>query len=257
MFDLELYTSSVTNGSLLQVTSKYNSVVPTLNSGFQVPTLNKIMAAFAISAHAQRLQLQAPSMRSFPYPDYVPVNRGTVFESPVRGFVAPQYPVPLNYTEELDAFAENNNSAAETMYAAVIFCDGPVAPAPAGRAFTVHGTSSTTLTAGAFTSFAPVLDQSLPAGQYALIGARAYSATALFFRIIPAMGPLWRPGSVAVQAYDGMGADGARMGGWGTWLVFQQNVAPSVEIFATSADTAEEVWLDLVYMGPGASPQAS
>ena len=122
---------------------------------------------------------------------------------------------------------------------------------------TVHGTSSTTLTAGGWTSVPITLDQALPAGVYNLIGARAYSATALFFKVIPAMGPIWQPGSTAVQAYDGLDAPGSRMGGFGVWLSFQQNVLPSFNYFATSADTAEEVWLDLQYAGAAPGGQAS
>jgi hypothetical protein len=37
---------------------------------------------------------------------------------------------------------------------------------------------------------------------------------------------------------------------WGVWLTFYQNVPPQIEIFATAADTAEEGWFDLVYLGP-------
>jgi len=37
---------------------------------------------------------------------------------------------------------------------------------------------------------------------------------------------------------------------WGVWMTFYQNVPPQVEFFATSADTAEEMWFDLVYLGP-------
>jgi hypothetical protein len=101
-----------------------------------------------------------------------------------------------------------------------------------------------------------VFDQALPAGYYALIGARAFSASALFFRMFPAMAPLWRPGGVAVQAYDQLDPVNQRFipnmsdmsQGWGVWLSFYQNVPPQCEFFATAADTAEEGWFDLLYV---------
>jgi hypothetical protein len=104
----------------------------------------------------------------------------------------------------------------------------------------------------------PVFDQPLPAGYYALVGARAFSATALFFRMLPAMGPLWRPGGIAVQTYDQLDPPNQRFIAdwassslfWGVWLYFYQNVPPQVEVFATGADTAEEGWFDLIYISP-------
>jgi hypothetical protein len=120
--------------------------------------------------------------------------------------------------------------------------------------FTVHATSATTLTAAKFTPCIPTLDFALPAGRYALIGCRAFSATARAFRILPSMNQIWRPGGVAVQAYDqldppqqrGWNWLGQADSGWGTWLEFQQNVLFQVEMYATSADSAEEFDFDLV-----------
>lgn len=255
MFTLEVYKSTMTANTLTQVTSVYSGVTPTLNSGFQVPTLNNIMGIAGVGGHLHRLQSQAPSLRPFPYPDFMPVNVGSAIESPVKGVFIPANPIRVNYTEELDSYAYS--TSAETVYTMVQFCDGPVVQSPPGRVITVHGTSSTTLTAGAFTTVAVTLDQALPAGVYNLIGARAYSATCLFFRVVPAMGTLWQPGSTGVQSYDALDAPGARYGGFGTWLTFQQNVLPSFNFFATSADSAEEVWLDLQYAGTGPAPQSS
>jgi hypothetical protein len=162
----------------------------------------------------------------------------------------------MNPTDELDIFVCQNLGAAETEYVFVTLTDGMVAPAPMGRYFTVHGTGTTTLTAGAFTSCALQFDQAIPAGLYACIGARAFSATALGFRLAPAMEPLWRPGGIAMRSYDQMDPPGQRgyiydgqvVAPWGVWMTFFQNVPPQLDMFATGADTAEEVWLDLIQL---------
>lgn len=255
MFTLEVYESSVTASALNQVSSVYSGVVPTLNSGFQTPTLHYLMGVAGVGAHTHRFQVQAPSLRPMPYPDLVPVNVGTAVESPVKGFFAPSNPIPLNYTEEVDMFAYTGTT--ETTSACIIFSDGPVIPSPNVRTITVHGTSSTTLVVSGWTACAVTLDQSLPAGVYNLVGARAYSAHGLYFKVIPAMGPLWTPGSTMVQTYDALDAPGSRFGGFGTWLTFQQNVLPSVSCYSYVADTAEEVWFDLQYAGTGPVPQSS
>jgi hypothetical protein len=67
-----------------------------------------------------------------------------------------QYPMQLNYTEELDMFAVTGTT--ETMYGAVLLSDGPVVKPPLNGMFTVHATSATTLTAGAFTTWRQIRD---------------------------------------------------------------------------------------------------
>jgi hypothetical protein len=111
---------------------------------------------------------------------------------------------------------------------------------------TIHATASATLTALGWTAVTFALDQSLDPGTYAIIGARCFSATGMFFRVIPNMGAsVYRPGSTMVQAYDGAEIGKARRGGWGEWLRFATTNLPQIEVFATSADTAEELWLDI------------
>lgn len=268
MFHIVLYSSSIASGatSFAQVTGVYaDEPIPRLNSGFQVPVqLPYIGAVFGVGAHLCDIRPQAPSFLPLPYPTFNPGNRGAVFESPPRIFDFFSNPIPLRPTEELDIFATQNSGSSETEYVAVIFTDGQQTPAatptktPAlngnGRFFTAHATSATTLTASAWTLCSLTFDYALPAGYYALIGARAYSAGALFFRILPATAPYFRPGGLAVQAYDQLDAQGQRAfspyhrgyDGWGEWVRFWQNVPPQIEMFSTSADTAEEFWLDLV-----------
>jgi hypothetical protein len=274
LFHAELFSSSIAQNGYNQVTFfSSDAILQILNNGMQVSAnLPYLMAVFGVSAHLESVRMQSPSMLPFPYINISPSNRGTVFESPPRHLDLSHSPLPLKMTEELDCFAYQNGSASESVYVLALFCDGTApTPPPAinpativgmplspGRMFTVHGTASTTLTAGAWTQITPTLDQALPAGQYALIGARVYSATALFFRMYPQLAPQWRPGGVAVQAYDQLDPpyqramnqwSGKHGLGWGTWLTFYQNTVPKVEIFATAADTAEETWFDLVWLG--------
>lgn len=276
MFHLELFKSSISSGANTFGQVNYyttDNVLPQQVNGLQVPVnLPFLHSIMGVGAHMVHVRAQANSMTPFPYPALSPNNRGAAFESPPRIWDFSSYPIPLRPTEELDIFATQNSGGSETQYVAVQVCDGPVQPYSAivnpssvtgfgpqvGRYFSVHWTASTTLTAGAWTQVAPSFDQTLPAGQYALLGARVYSATGLFFRMFPATAPLWRPGGIAVQAYDQMDPVNQRFipdyattaRGWGVWLSFYQNVPPQVEILSTSADTAEEGWFDLVFINP-------
>lgn len=277
MLHLELFSSSVSNGANTFVQLGYvtaDAVLPSQNNGLTVisdlPYLHSIMG---VGAHLVHVRAQANSMLPMPYITIDPNNRGSAFESPPRTWDISMNPRPLRVTEEFDIFVSQNNSGSETEYVAAQFCDGPPTPIAVslnptgvannaltpGQFITAHTTSSTTLTAGAWTQVILTFDQTLPAGTYAIIGARFYSATCLFGRLYPATGPKWRPGGIGVQAYDQLDAWGQRAipwGGrlvapWGVWMTFYQNVPPKVEFFATSADSAEEVDLDLVYLSTG------
>ena len=276
MFHAELFSSSIVTGVTTPVQVNYvtaDAILTPIINGVQVSTaLSFLHSVIGIGAHLVAVRAQANSMLPFPYMNLNPNNRGAVAESPPRIADFSAWPVALKPTEELDIFATQNATGAETEYILVQFSDGgpdqlPVAvnppgmaaaPTTPGRFFTAHWTASTTLTASAWTKVTPAFDQALYAGSYALVGARTFSATGLFFRMFPSYGSLWRPGGACVQAYDGMdpynqrymNAFGASPLGWGVWLNFYQNTPPAVEIFATSADTAEEGWFDLVYLGP-------
>jgi hypothetical protein len=276
MFHSELFSSSIATGANTFGQVNYvtaDAILTPIINGVQVSTaLPNLHSVVGIGAHLVEVRAQANSMLPFPYITMNPNNRGAVAESPVRLFDFSTWPLGLKPTEELDIFATQNSGSGETEYVLVQFCDGPpatlpvavnppgiaAAPTTPGRFFTAHWTASTTLTAGGWTKVVPSFDQALYAGSYALVGAAAFSATGLFFRMFPSFGPLWRPGGVCRQSYDGLDPTNQRYqsalprnpGGWGVWLNFYQNTPPAVEFFATSADTAEEGWFDLVYLGP-------
>ncbi len=276
MFHMELFSSSIASGATTFAQVTYftpDNILSKLNNGVQVsPELPFLLGVFGIGAHMALVRGQSPSMLPFPYPTLGPNNRGSAFESPPRIWDFSMAPLALRPTEEFDIFATQNSGGSESQYVAVLFSDGNLTGVPVpinppglatntltpGRFFSAHWSATTTLTAGGWTQVQPIFDQTLPAGTYALIGARAFSATGLFFRMYPQMGPKWRPGGICVQAYDQLdpvNQRGFQQGfptrlGWGTWMTFFQNVPPQVEFFATSADTAEEGIMDLVYVGP-------
>lgn len=281
MFHSELYSSSIASGAntFAQVTGIFASaILAAQNNGFTVvhelPFLSQVMG---VGAHLVHVRPQSNSMLPAPYTAISPNNRGTAFESPPRYFDLSRNPMPLRPAEEIDCFATQNAGAGETQYILFNFSDGiqqPVAyglntggvagasTLTPGRAFTVHATGTTTLSAGAWTQVSLTFDQALPAGTYAVIGMRAFSATALFARLAPVTGIKYRPGAIAVQAYDQMDcpfqrmivAPGIAIAPMGEWIRFYQNVPPKIDFFATAGDNAEEVWLDLVFISAAAMP---
>lgn len=269
MFHMEGFRSSLASGVtnvFQQVTYvSVNSQLTALNLGVQIPVeLMYLHSLFGVGATLENLQPQANSWLPAPFPELAPNNVGTAIASPAKVWDFSRNPKAFRPTEEFKMFASQTSAGAEVEAVFFNVCDGPPAPLPTvangptlngvGQFFVAHGTAATTLVANAWTSVIPVLDQALPAGRYALVGARVMSAHALAFRIKPTVQPLWRPGGAAVQTAGQFDPPGQRyvnpltgqITHWGTWVTFYQNTVPQVDIFATAADTAEDIFFDLV-----------
>lgn len=248
MLHTELYSSSIASGtSLVQVTAVPSNIYPVTNSGFLVQGIHGISSVTAIGSGAIRAQLQSASLRVQPFIDCVPVNRSVGAESPVRFTDWGQAPLQVKSNEELDVFGCQNSGSSAYLNVIVTFSDGPIRPAASTGALTVHATASATLNAHAWTAVTFALDTSLDPGTYSIIGMRAYSATGIVARLIPNSGSqTYRPGVPMVQSYDTTDMRYARYGAGGQFITFATTALPQVEIYASSADTAEELWLDLV-----------
>lgn len=252
MIHLEAYSSSIASGTtpLLQLTAVPSQIYPPAANGLLVQQLNKVLLAAMLGPAAIRAQLQSPTLRKNPFIDIVPPNRGTLFGSPVRIADFSATPLVLSPNEELDVFATQNNGAPAIETVGIWFSDGPRSPRQGGAILTVHATASATLTAAGWTTVTFALDTQLDPGTYAIVGMRGFSATGELIRVIPnSAGQVYRPGVTMVQAYDGLDMKYARNGELGTFCTFATTNLPKFELFASAADVAEELWLDLVQVG--------
>jgi len=249
MFHLALYSSSIgPSAALAQVTQVADPVIAPAGNGFLVGVLSKLMRVAGVGTDLTRAQLNSASLRDFAPFDVNPVNVGTAIESPARLCRFDDNPIPLAVNEELDAFAVQSNVGAQLARVAVWFADMPVRPFT-GRMFTVRWTNATALVANAWTAFTPTLDNGIPSGSFAIVGARAISAGGLFFRFIPRGGTPNRPGGFAYQTQDGASFDGQRYGEMGEWMRFTNTTIPSIEMFSGLADATQQGYLDLVQVG--------
>jgi len=269
MFHMELFRSALSSGTtdVFQQLTYYstNAVLAPLVNGMQVSAmLPWLHSFFGVGAHLENIRPQSASMLPLPYPTFAPNNIGTAAETPAKFWDLMMNPKALRPTEEFDIFASQTNGSSETEAVFVNFTDNNPTPAPAlatgptingnGQFFIAHATATTTLGANAWTQVTPLLDLPLPAGFYALVGARAMSAGALAFRMLPIVEPLWRPGGVAVQVADQLDPPNQRFfnpltgkrSKWGVWLTFFQNTIPNVQLWSNSADTKEDFFFDLI-----------
>lgn len=248
-FHLALYNAAIASTTAnTQLAALADPVIAPSNSGYLVPpVINKVIRVIGCGNLLNRAQLNSASIRDYTPFDVNPVNVGTAIESPVRELWLNDFPIPLVTNEELDAYVTNSGSSSTQTQVAVVFADGPTTPYK-GRFFTVHFSNTVTLTAHAFTAFSPTLDNGIPSGTFAIVGARVNSATGLFFRFIPRGGLPYRPGSTMVQAYDQAPNWNDRYGRMGQWLQFTNTTLPQIECFALSADTSVDGFIDLVQL---------
>lgn len=251
MMHLAIYDASIANGSVLvQVAALADPKIAPAGSGLlvnkDVPMIGRVAA---VGTNLTRVQLTSATIRDYTPFDIGPVNVGTVIENPPRYLDFMDNPIPLAVDEELDAFGVQSNAGAQRITVAVWFTDGPRRKVTTGRPFSVHWTSSTTLTANALTSFQPTLDNGLPSGTFAIVGLRVISAGALLARLIPRGTTNIRPGVLAFQGQDGGPDREERYGAMGELLRFTNTTPPQIEVFSRSADTTEEGYYDLIQVG--------
>jgi hypothetical protein len=174
-----------------------------------------------------------------------PLRRGTLPGNLPPMAILGDYSLPLTPIDEI-AFETSNDlaSSTETHTIGAWFQFG-MRPIPTGAAYTLRATSSFTAVANKWTAGAFILDQVLPAGRYSVIGMSVISATAVFGRLIfPAQ--TYRPGTLgcADEGQDNFGY--VRMGAMGELGQFDSIAQPQLEIFCTSADTAQTVFMDCI-----------
>ena len=109
----------------------------------------------------------------------------------------------------------------------------------------VRVTAATTLVAFNWTNAALTFDQTLPAGEYMVVGGRFNSAGLLAWRcVFP--GLPWRPGGIGVTSDGGPEGTIFRVGNFGAWGSFRHNTPPTIDFCSATADTSETGHLDLI-----------
>jgi len=213
-----------------------------------VPVLNKIMGAWAGAEDIERAQLLSPSLRAMFLEELSPL---VLDETPVGsngGFIdMSKSPLALVTSEKLNALLENTAVTYES-HILVWLCDA--APSPiAGDIHTIRAVPDTAPTADVWTHSTLTFSQTLPAGDYAIVGAQWVEVGGIAARfMVP--GFSWRPGMLANTLGDGEFYPAFRKGNWGKWLEFDFDNPPSVEMLSTGTDKGE-FYIDMIQTRAG------
>ncbi len=160
-------------------------------------------------------------------------------------------PLVMVVGESYVATIHSDTTAAALQWVVEWFADGPIAP-HVGAQFTTRLTGATALVSRTWTLCPMVFDENIPRGRYAIVGARARSATCIAARMV-VPGAQNRPGVLGVTADSDYGWEGFRHGGMGVFAEWEDTDAMQWEFLANAADAAEVLYLDLasVRQGPG------
>lgn len=206
------------------------------------------MGAWAGAEDIERAQLQSPELRRMFLEELAPLVLDETPVGPNGGLIdMSDSPLELVVSEKLNALLENTANT-YTSNILVWLCDE--APQPVtGKIHTIRAVPDTAPVADTWTHSVLTFSQTLPAGDYAIVGASWVQATAIAARfMVP--GYSWRPGMLANAIGDGEFYPAFRKGNWGKWLEFDFDNPPSVEMLCPDT-TKGEFYIDLMQTREG------
>jgi hypothetical protein len=156
--------------------------------------------------------------------------------------------VSIRAFEELRAEVSQGGAYNETANV-VCHLGTSIDPLPSGTPFLIRGTSSTTLVASAFSDLTTITwEQTVPTGEYAVVRLLVLSTTGIAARL-KFDNQRFRPGSVCLNAAGDNEHPLFQHRRLGTLGRFRNTTYPIVSVFATSADTSQTVFLEVVKVG--------
>ena len=249
MLDMIAYDESQdSSGALVNVAAVADEHVRVVGDDIVIPNGRaNVGAVMALGATISLARLVSPSLRQIVNPDITPLNINA--EPTVDAFLRLwDNPWPLEAGESLNFQAAEGTGGAEREIGIVWLTDGPLTPVSAnGR--TIRATNGSTLAANAWTNGALTFGQTLPVGEYDVVGMAAFSTGLIAARLVFQNENPTRPGCVGYDTEVEGFAQHFRNGKLGVWGRFHTNAPPTVDFLAVSADTAQVVYLDVVKVG--------
>lgn len=244
-FTVIAYTESQDSAVLVPIAAVADSHVTVAGDDIYVPALAKLGGYWFGGASTTLAQIESPSLRD--QGCLIDVSAHDLADEPVTPAAMHKLfhnPIDLHETEALRTLAAEGGAGAVRTNAVLFLCRSPAEPVK-GREFTIRATNASTLVADNWTNGALTLTQTLPAGDYAIVGMKAWSAGLRAARLVIPGYP-WRPGCLGGDLCSDRDEPIFRHGKLGTWGRFKHNTPPTVDFFSASADTSQVVFLDLI-----------
>lgn len=241
--------TSVNVGGL--VTPVVDPTVTINGNNLLVPDkVNQVVAAVAWNTNAGALtkaQLQSPSLREVFFPSLTPLILQATPDSVPFVYECQDTPIPLSTNEGLNYFSNATNATSTGQQGALVFLgDGPIQPIAKSKVFTMRFTTAIQQAVNVWVSGAMTLDQTLPVGNYDVVGMRVEAAGLLAARLIfIGASAVVRPGCPGNASDATNDLYSFRMGRMGVWGSFYSLTPPSLEVLGGTA-ASQTGYIDLV-----------
>ena len=245
MHHLLAWRVSAADATAVDVTPVADSIWAIQNGHFMPQRNWLLQAAYFGAAGPNRARFITPTFRQITTPWIRPVNTDIVPANVVGAADYRANPLMFRALEEIQLEGMQTTGGAAVVVGIAAVSKEPIVPAPQGDIYTLRGTGATTVTAGAWSLITVTWQDTLPAGRYALVGGTFIGATAIAGRCILEE-QVDRPGWLGNAAADNVGSTIGLKGGLGVWGQFTGNRFPNVEMLCNAADTAQEIYLDLI-----------
>ena len=211
-----------------------------------VPELSRLIGFHAGGDSLANIQIVSPSLRRTCLMDVSPVDALALPTSPPDPLFPRGGAPTLEFDEEVTINGDYGNDTTPVDTAALLMLgDNNINPV-SGQMFTVKGTLAGAGVAGSWKSVTMTLTQSLPVGNYKIVGARCEGAASYAFRFI-FIGGVWRPGGICVANDHAKDVPHTRYGQLGVWGSFAHNREPIIEVLNVDATTAPTaIYLDIM-----------
>lgn len=245
---LAVYSGSVTNGvSNMDMPLVNDGILTKQNNHAILPQQGAIWLAATLSADANRVLLNTPSVRYVGLPSMVPVNASATVPSNPSLYDMTDAPLMIPAADEIAVQGTQDNAGAQVMRTLVLFGFGR-REIPNGPRYRVRGTATITAVAETWVNGSITMDTVLPMGNYAITGLDVVGANLFAARlIIP--GTSYRPGCLCRQSAGLAPSKIFTNGVLGVYGEFNSVNTPNLEILSAGTNSAQVVYMDVVRTG--------
>lgn len=244
MFHLAGYYGSIAAVANTNCPAIVDDVLTIQNAHFMLTQPRDLLFAYAGSPLLDRARINSPTFRAFS-PSFIwPINLDDSI--PANPGVADYRDNPLRIPplEEI-AVEVTNTAAGPSDTFALLGLQSVYEPVPRGNIYTLRGTSTTATVADVWTTAVFAWADTLPDGNYVVVGGMQYSATAVAFRLI-FDNQIDRPGCIASVLATGDQWPPQGKGGLGVWGHFRPCAMPQVQLLNTAAVAVHTILLDIM-----------
>lgn len=238
------YTGAIANTADVQVNALTDSVLLITSNDFIMPYDQEVVMLWSGGATLTDSRLNAPSLVTFGDLYVTPVDTAAIPADPPNvALYRPMSPV-LRRQEAVRNKANDSTGTTDRVTTLVMFKDAgsPLTPIPSGQFCTFRFTSTTTVTANAWSQLAITFSTTPPAGTYAVIGCDIISTNIQAIRFI-FQSNQFRPGFLGRPTIGRRRWDEENRFPFGVVGYFFPPMYPIAEVLANAADASFTGWL--------------